>query len=210
MDQSQYWSGNPKEYQYISVGKFAESFHFYHLGQCLEEDLRKPFDAPSQMNESNRASEWGIFKACFSREILLFKRNSPVHMFKIIQIALLALVIMTLFFHTEMNHSSVSGGSKFMGALFSGVVIVKFNGMTELQMTIRRLPIFYKQRQLVLLPGWALLSSVLILSLPMSLIETGIWTCLTYFAIGFAPSAIRYDILSYLPTLILRHKGTLI
>jgi len=30
MDQAQYWSGNPKEYQNISVGKFAESFHSYH------------------------------------------------------------------------------------------------------------------------------------------------------------------------------------
>ena len=79
-------------------------------------------------------------------------------MLKIIQIALLALVIMTLFLHTELNHSSVSYGNKFMGEFFSGVVIVKFNGLAELQMTMRRFPIFYKQRQLLLLPGWALLS----------------------------------------------------
>ncbi|KAJ6851228.1 ABC transporter G family member 45-like isoform X4 [Iris pallida] len=193
MDQAQYWTGNHREYQYLSVENFAESFCSYHLGQLLEGEMTKLPEAPIvQLNITDRISKWDVFKACFSREILLFKRNSPVHIFKTVQIVLLAFVIMTLFLRTEMNYRSIADGNKFMGAIFAGVVILKFNGMTELHMIISRLPTFYKQRELLLLPGWALLSSVFILSLPVSLIETGIWTCLTYFVIGFAPSAIRF------------------
>ncbi|XP_008776585.4 ABC transporter G family member 45-like isoform X2 [Phoenix dactylifera] len=197
MDQGQYWAGNQREYRYLSVGKFVESFHSSHLGQLLEEELSKPSDiansnSSTKINDSHKISKWEVFKACFSRELLLLKRNFPVHLFKIIQITLLAIVIMTLFPRTEMNHQSIMDGNKFLGAIFIGVVIVKFNGMTELAMTIRRLPIFYKQRELLHLPGWALLLSIFVLSLPMSLVETGIWTCLTYFVIGFAPSAVRF------------------
>jgi hypothetical protein len=79
-----------------------------------------------------------------------------------------------------------------MGSLFIAVVIVNFNGMTEIAMTIKRLPTFYKQRELLALPGWALLSSAYLISLPMSLLETGLWTSLTYYVIGYAPSFLRY------------------
>lgn len=196
MDQAQYWTGNPREYHYIPVSEFAESFKSFHIGQLLEDELRKPFDATKdgtliQPNECSVISKWNIFKACFSREKLLFRRNSPIHIFKAIQIGIMAFVVMTLFLKTNKNYLSAEAVNKFMGALFAGVVLVKFNGMTELQMTIKRLPIFYKQRELLHLPGWALVSSVVILSLPMSIIEAGIWTSLTYFAVGFAPTAIR-------------------
>jgi len=145
------------------------------------------------VNASRRISRWNIFKACFSREVLLLKRNSPVHIFKTIQITVMALVISTLFLRTKMSHNSVLDANKYMGALFMAVVIVNFNGMTEIAMTIKRLPTFYKQRELLALPGWALLCSVYLISIPISLVETGLWTGLTYYVIGYAPSPIRYS-----------------
>ena len=201
MDQAQYWVGDRMEYQYLPVSKFVESFNSFHLDRLLEEKLCNPCDvtqcAAPIPNGCYLISNWNIFKSCFSREILLFKRNFPVHIFKAVQIAVQAFVVMTLFVKTKKNIFSVEGANKFMGALFAGVVIVKFNGMTELQMMINRLPIFYKQRELLHLPGWALLLSIVILSIPMSIIETGIWTCLTYFTIGYAPTAIRYNLLPF-------------
>nr|CAD1840726.1 unnamed protein product [Ananas comosus var. bracteatus] len=197
MDQAQYWAGNQSEYRYVPVEKFAESFWSFHLGRLLQDELHMTNNITNgsgtkQLNGSGKLSKWRVFKACFSRELLLLKRNSPVHIFKTIQIAFIAFVIMTLFLRTEMHHRTVEDGNKYMGAIFMGVVIVNFNGMTELAMTIRRLPIFYKQRELLALPGWALLSSIFILSLPISLVETGIWVSLTYYVIGFAPSIIRF------------------
>ncbi|CAL5000751.1 unnamed protein product [Urochloa decumbens] len=195
MDQKQYWAGDQNKYQYHSIEKFAEAFRMSYLPQ-LEEKLCSSDNTGKnkevKVNASRQISRWNIFKACFSREVLLLKRNSPVHIFKTIQITIMALVISTLFLRTKMSHKSVLDANKYMGALFMAVVIVNFNGMTEIAMTIKRLPTFYKQRELLALPGWALLCSVFFISIPISLVETGLWTGLTYYVIGYAPSPIRF------------------
>lgn len=197
MDQKQYWIGNANKYQYHSIEKFAESFRTSYLPRLVENDHFESTNAGKskevKTSTSRMISSWNIFKACFSREVLLLKRNSPVHIFKTIQITVLALVISTLFLRTNMRHDTVLDANKYMGALFMAVVIVNFNGMTEIAMTIKRLPIFYKQREILALPGWALLSSVFLLSLPISFVETGLWTGLTYYVIGYAPSFVRYS-----------------
>lgn len=195
MDQKQYWARDENKYHYHSIGNFAESFRSSYLPQLVGDKLCSPSDTGKnkevKVNASRRISRWNIFKACFSREVLLLKRNSPVHIFKTIQITVMAFVISTLFLRTNMSHNSVLDANKYMGALFMAVVIVNFNGMTEIAMTIKRLPTFYKQRELLGLPGWALISSVFLISIPISLVETSLWTGLTYYVIGFAPSFIR-------------------
>jgi hypothetical protein len=127
------------------------------------------------------------------REVLLVKRNSPIHIFKAVQIFFLAFVLATLFFRTQMGHNTVIDGNKYMGALFMSTAAVNFNGMTELAMTVKRLPEYYKQRELLGLPGWAILCSFFLINIPMALMETGLWTCPTYYAIGYAPSPVRYS-----------------
>ncbi|KAK1306035.1 ABC transporter G family member 34 [Acorus calamus] len=197
MDQAQYWTGDHSSYRYVKIKKFARSFHSFHVGLRLQEELKNPGnhkqgDAPIKTEGIGGISKGKLFKTCFSREVLLMKRNSPLHIFKIIQISLLAFIVMTVFIRTEMKHDTVIDGNHFIGALTTAVVIVKFNGMVEMTMMMRRLPVFYKQRELLFLPGWALLSSIFLLSLPTSLAETGLWTCLTYYAIGFAPPIVRF------------------
>ncbi|EMS49680.1 ABC transporter G family member 38 [Triticum urartu] len=176
MDQKQYWIGDENKYQYRSIEKFAESFRSSYLPQPAKDDLCKTNNTGKGKeiitSATRRISRWNIFKACFSREVLLLKRNSPLHIFKTVQITVMALVISTVFLRTNMNHKTVLDANKYMGSLFMAVVIVNFNGMTEIGMTIKRLPTFYKQRELLALPGWALLSSVFLISLPMSLLET--------------------------------------
>ncbi|VAI86747.1 unnamed protein product [Triticum turgidum subsp. durum] len=196
MDQKQYWIGDENKYQYRSIEKFAESFHSSYLPRTAKDDLCGTNNTGKRKeiitSATRRISRWNIFKACFSREVLLLKRNSPLHIFKTVQITVMALVISTVFLRTNMNHKTVLDANKYMGSLFMAVVIVNFNGMTEIGMTIKRLPTFYKQRELLALPGWALLSSVFLISLPMSLLETGLWTSLTYYVIGYAPSFLRF------------------
>ncbi|MQL82159.1 hypothetical protein Taro_014624 [Colocasia esculenta] len=195
-DQAQYWTGNRGAYEFVPAQAFAENFNAMYRSQIPAEELKKEDNGSNRdilnTEKGNGISRWELFRACFSRELLLMRRNSPVHIFKTIQIVLLGSVIMTMFFRTEMKHQSVQDGNKFMGAIFAAVVIIKFNGMTELSMTLRRLPTFYKQRELLFLPGWVILSSIVLLSIPTSLLETSLWTCLTYYVIGFAPSAVRF------------------
>uniref|UniRef100_A0A804Q8K5 ABC transporter domain-containing protein n=1 Tax=Zea mays TaxID=4577 RepID=A0A804Q8K5_MAIZE len=197
MDQQQYWTGDEREYQYHSIEMFAKCFRACNLRQLVEDEkcnkhIIKQDMIAFQANDRQSISNWNIFKACFVREILLLKRNSPVQVFKAIQITFLAFILSTLFFRTEMRQDTIFDGNKYMGALFMAVAAINFNGMIELTMTVKRLPVFYKQRELLWLPGWAILCSIFLVSIPMSLMETGLWTCSTYFAIGYAPSPDRF------------------
>uniref|UniRef100_A0ACD6AAX2 Uncharacterized protein n=1 Tax=Avena sativa TaxID=4498 RepID=A0ACD6AAX2_AVESA len=194
MDQKQYWIGDRNMYQYCPIEKFAESFRSSYLPRLVQENPSVPNNTVKieAIKCSSSMSRWNVLKACFSREVLLLKRNSPVHIFTTIQITLLALVISTLFLRTTMNHKSIIDANKYIGALFMAIMIVKFNGMVEIAMTVKRLPTFYKQRELLALPGWALIIPVFLLSIPISLLQTGLWTILTYYVIGYAPSFIRF------------------
>ena len=103
----------------------------------------------------------------------------------------MALVSMTLFLRTEMHHDSIEDGGIYAGALFFTVVMVMFNGMSELSMTIAKLPVFYKQRDLLFYPSWAYALPSWILKIPITFAEVGVWVLLTYYIIGFDPNVKR-------------------
>lgn len=190
-EQKQYWSGDERQYKCHSIEDFVTCFRAYNIPQIVEDNQCRE-NGSKQVVQVLRISKWKIFKTCLSREVLLLKKNYPVHIFKVIQIMFLAFVVATLFFRSEMNQDTVLDGVKYLGALFMGVVAIDFICTIELGLATKKLPIFYKQRELLALPGWALVCSVFLTSLPLSLMEAGLWTFSTYYAIGYAPSAIRY------------------
>ena len=108
-----------------------------------------------------------------------------------IQLSLMALVAMTLFFRSEMHRDSVTSGGIYTGALFFTVVMIMFNGMAELSMTIAKLPVFYKQKDLFFYPSWAYAIPAWILKIPITFLEVGVWVFLTYYVIGFDPNVGR-------------------
>lgn len=196
-DQEQYWFKKNEPYRYISALEFSDYFKNFHIGQNLSEELGNTYDRskthPAALSKKMYGiSNWELFKACFAREWLLMKRNSPLYVFKTTQITIMSIISMTIFWRTEMKHGRLEDGGKFYGALFFSLINVMFNGMTELAMTIFRLPVFFKQRDLLLHPAWAFCLPISVLRIPVSLIESGIWIILTYYTIGFAPAASRY------------------
>lgn len=98
---------------------------------------------------------------------------------------------MTLFLRTEMNNDTVTDGTIYMGSFFFAVVLLMFNGMAELAMTIAKLPVFYKQRDLLFFPTWSYAIPVWIVKIPVSFFEAAVWTCLTYYVIGYDPNVGR-------------------
>ena len=78
-----------------------------------------------------------------------------------------------------------------MGALFFGLITIMFNGMAELSMTIAKLPVFFKQRDLLFFPSWAYALPTWILKIPIAFVEVSIWVFLTYYVIGFDPNVER-------------------
>lgn len=86
-----------------------------------------------------------------------------------------------------MHRDTVEDGGVYMGALFYGVAATMFNGMSELPMTVTKLPVFYKQRNFMFYPAWAYALPAWILKIPISFLEVAVWIFITYYAVGFDP-----------------------
>ncbi|PNX61011.1 pleiotropic drug resistance protein 1-like [Trifolium pratense] len=75
--------------------------------------------------------------------------------FSFFKLAVMAIVTMTVFLRTEMHHDSVIDGGIYAGAVFYGSMVLLFNGFAALSMTVARLPVFYKHRDMLFYPSWA-------------------------------------------------------
>jgi hypothetical protein len=137
-------------------------------------------------------SKMELLKACWDKEWLLIKRNSFVYIFKTVQITITASITSTVFLKTQMHTRNEDDGAVYLGALIFALIINMFNGFAELSMTIARLPVFYKQRDLLFHPAWTFTLPTILLTIPMSIIESTVWMVVTYYTIGFAPEASRF------------------
>ncbi|XP_022144645.1 pleiotropic drug resistance protein 2-like isoform X4 [Momordica charantia] len=196
-DQEQYWYKKNHPYRFISAPEFLQGFKSFSIGQQLASNLAVPYDKskthPAALVMAKYSlSNWELFKACFSRELLLMKRNAFLYVFKAVQITIISIVGMTVFLRSEMKVGTTRDGSKFFGALFFSLMNAMFNGLAELALTLFRLPVFFKQRDFLFYPAWAFSLPIWLLRIPLSLIESGIWVLLTYYTIGFAPAPSRF------------------
>ncbi|RVW77076.1 Pleiotropic drug resistance protein 1 [Vitis vinifera] len=168
----------------------------FHIGRKVADELASPFDRAKSHPAALTTKKYGVRKkelldANMSREYLLMKRNSFVYIFKLTQLAVMAVIAMTLFLRTEMHKNSTDDGNIYTGALFFTVVMIMFNGMAELAMAIAKLPVFYKQRDLLFYPAWAYALPTWVLKIPITFVEVGVWVFITYYVIGFDPNVER-------------------
>ena len=98
---------------------------------------------------------------------------------------IIATVGMTAFFRTKMRRDSLIDGQIYSGALFYCLAFTLINDLVEIPMTLLRLPVFYKQRDLRFHPAWAYSLPAWIVKIPLTFVEVGIWVFLTYYVIGF-------------------------
>ncbi|CAL9063878.1 ABC transporter G family member 36-like isoform X2 [Musa acuminata AAA Group] len=195
-DQQQYWTRHDEPYRYVPVREFADAFQSFHVGRAIGDELSVPYDKSKSHPAALTTSRYGVskkelLKANIDRELLLMKRNSFVYIFKATQLTIMALIAMTVFLRTNMHRDSVTEGGLYMGALFFGVVMVMFNGFSETAMTILKLPVFFKQRDLLFYPAWSYAIPSWILKIPISFAEVAVWVFTTYYVIGFDPNVGR-------------------
>ncbi|KAK1358244.1 hypothetical protein POM88_051500 [Heracleum sosnowskyi] len=81
---------------------------------------------------------------------------------QLFQLGAMAMIYMTVFLRTELNHDTIIDGGLYMGALFFGVMMIVLNGMAELSM------------------------------IPITLLEVGVWVAISYYVIGFDPNVGRF------------------
>ncbi|KAF2609140.1 hypothetical protein F2Q68_00044859 [Brassica cretica] len=195
-DQAQYWRHEDLPYSFVSVDMLSKKFKDFSIGKKIEEALSKPYDRSKSHKDALSFSvyslpNWEMFIACISREYLLMKRNYFVYIFKTGQLVMAAFITMTVFIRTRMGIDILHGNS-YMSALFFAVIILLVDGFPELAMTAQRLAVFYKQKQLCFYPAWAYAIPATVLKVPLSLLESFVWTGLTYYVIGYTPEASRF------------------
>ena len=103
----------------------------------------------------------------------------------------MSIIAMTLFFRTNMKHDTVNDGVLYMGAVFFGVLSIMFNGFSELALIVHKLPVFFKQRDLLFFPAWSYTLPSWIVKVPITFIEVGGYVFLTYYVIGYDPNVGR-------------------
>ncbi|MBA0807578.1 hypothetical protein Gohar_023374, partial [Gossypium harknessii] len=118
--------------------------------------------------------------------------NSFIYVFKTVQIIIVAIISSTVFLRTELHTRNEQDAAIYVGALIFGMIINMFNGFSELSLMISRLPVFYKQRDLLFHPVWTFTLPTFLLRVPISILESTVWMIVTYYTMGFAPEASRF------------------
>ncbi|CAN6886391.1 unnamed protein product [Brassica oleracea] len=196
-DQEQYWADTTKPYRYIPVSGFSKQFRTFHVGAKLENDLSVPYDRfrshpASLVFNKQSVPKSQLFKICWDRELLLIKRNAFFYVFKTVQIIIMALIASTVYLRTGMGTKDENDGAVYIGALMFSMIANMFNGFAELSLMIQRLPVFYKQRDLLFHPSWTFTLPTFLLSIPISIFESVVWVSITYYLIGFSPEPSRF------------------
>ncbi|KAH0863994.1 hypothetical protein HID58_081205 [Brassica napus] len=196
-DQEQYWVDERRPYRYIPVHEFATKFKNFHVGTKLSNELSVPFEKSKGHKAALVFDKYSVkkselLKSCWDKEWMLMKRNSFFYVFKTVQIIIIAAITSTVFLRTEMNTRNESDANMYVSALLFGMIVNMFNGLAEMAMTIQRLPVFYKQRDLLFHPPWTYTLPTFLLGIPISIFETTAWMGVTYYSIGFAPEADRF------------------
>ncbi|KAF9615291.1 hypothetical protein IFM89_022618 [Coptis chinensis] len=196
-DQEQYWADKNTPYRYIPVSEFASMFKRFHVGLRLENELSVPYEKSLSHKAALVFTRYSVptmklLEANFAKEWLLIKRNSFVYIFKTVQIIIVAIIASTVFIRTRMHSRNEGDAAVYIGALLFAMIINMFNGFAELSLTIVRLPVFYKHRDLLFFPTWTFTLPTFLLRVPISVLESLVWMVTTYYTIGFAPEASRF------------------
>uniref|UniRef100_A0A5B7BQW5 Putative ABC transporter G family member 29 n=1 Tax=Davidia involucrata TaxID=16924 RepID=A0A5B7BQW5_DAVIN len=119
------------------------------------------------------------------------KRNSFFYVFKTVQIIIVAIIGSTVFLRIIMHTRNEDDGALYMGALMFSMIINMYNSSCEVPLTINRLAVFYKHRDILFYPTWTFTLPTILLGIPISVFESIVWVIMTYYTIGFAPEASR-------------------
>ncbi|KAL3144459.1 hypothetical protein ABBQ32_004202 [Trebouxia sp. C0010 RCD-2024] len=195
-DQKQYWIGSGP-WKYVPVSAFAEAFTKHTTGQQSAAGLAAPFEKSPQstealVNKRFSLSNMQAFKAMMRRESTLIQRTFFVYIFKAVQAGIVAFIAATLFLRTHVHPDSIANGQLYSGFLFFTLLQMFFSGIAEMTFAIERLPVFFKQRDNYFFPAWTFVIPTTIMRLPVSFVESLVYTAITYFEIDLAPTAGRF------------------
>ncbi|XP_071738064.1 ABC transporter G family member 35-like isoform X1 [Rutidosis leptorrhynchoides] len=196
-DQEQYWAERNKPYRYIPVNEFQQKFKSSYMGEKLKNELKIPYDKNQSHKSALVFKEYSVskrelLKASWNKEWLLLKRNIFIYIFKSVQNIIVAFIVMTLYFRTRMHTRNEEDGMIYTGALLLTLLINTFSGYAEISLTIKRLPVVFKQRDVLFHPIWAYTLPTFLLRVPICFVESIAWVVTLYYGVDFAPEPSRF------------------
>ena len=81
-------------------------------------------------------SGWQAFKACLQRECILTDRYQFLYKFRTCQVLIMATITGTVFLRTRQAPTSLLNGLNYMSVCFYSVMVLFFNGQTELTIAV--------------------------------------------------------------------------
>lgn len=201
-DQQQYWVGN-KHYRYIPVAEIAAHFKDWEIGQSNARKLEHPFPKEASHKGALVRSQYALkpyqeFKALMRRELTLINRTLFIYVMKTVQVAIMGIISATLFLRTQLHPWTVEDANKYAAFTFFSLLIMLFNGIAEMSMTVERFPVYFKQRDNKFYTALSYCTPATAMRLPYSATEAIVWTVLTYFEVGLAPTAGRFFMFLFL------------
>nr|GLL29378.1 pleiotropic drug resistance protein 3-like [Ipomoea trifida] len=176
-DQAQYWNNQTQQaYSYVSVDTISTKFKESPYGNNLFKELSVPYDkSKSHKNAINSSVKDMSFYI------------------PLLQLIASAFITITVFWRTQTDVDLLHA-NYYLGALFYTLFLQVVDGLPEMSMTITRLEVFFKQRELCFYPAWAYAIPTTILKFPLSLLQSVLWTSITYYAVGFSPEVASMSI----------------
>ncbi|KAK7858143.1 pleiotropic drug resistance protein 3 [Quercus suber] len=165
-DQAQYWYHMEVPYSYVSIDMFSRKFKESPYGKKLDEELSEPYDKSQSHKDALSFSVYSL---------------SKWELFRVCasrEILLMKRNSFIYIFKTTQTQMDIDvlHANYYMGALFYSLNILLVDGLPELAMTLQRLELGHMQSQQV----------------PLSFVESLVWTSFTYYVIGYSPEAKRF------------------
>ncbi|KAL6780792.1 hypothetical protein ACKKBF_B11655 [Auxenochlorella protothecoides x Auxenochlorella symbiontica] len=190
-DQQKYWVDNTRAYEYVTASTIRDAYLKHPIALDMENELAAPYrpepgalDLPTY---KYAVSYKTLFLSNLKRTLLLQTRDKLFVYVRVFQICLMSVVVATLFLSTP--KTTVSDGNIYSGAAFFSLVYMLIGGLAESHLLTMRLPVFYKQREMMFYPGWCFAVPAFIFRLPFCFVDATLWSCIAYFAVGFDVSS---------------------
>ncbi|KAG2451837.1 hypothetical protein HYH02_003613 [Chlamydomonas schloesseri] len=219
-DQAKYWAPNPlsdgsTEHAPIAVGKEApagrgssnwrwispcrikEAFLATPTGQELQARLAGPAHThPLQdmvlHHEPYAQSAWQMLSSTLRREVLLLRRNKLFMLAGAGQIMFVAFIVSTSF--PNLAKSTFQEANYYLSVIFFSVMVMFMGGFNSVDSYVKKLPVFFKQRDYHFYTAAAFTLNGAALRIPEHLVNATVWSIMVYFSVGFYRDAGRFFI----------------
>ncbi|KAK2076469.1 hypothetical protein QBZ16_000994 [Prototheca wickerhamii] len=190
-DQQKYYVDNTKPYEYVTTGTLRRQYLKLPCAVAMEAELAAPY-VPSDDDMALPTHPYAmpaaqLCKSNIVRTLTLTQRNRTFTVFHTTQICVMSFTLATLYLNTPTN--TLLDGNLYLSAAFFSLIYMLLGGVTECHMLIMRLPVFYKQREMMFYPGWCFAVPSFLFRVPFCFVDGTLWSCIVYFAIGFSRSS---------------------